>query len=144
MLTALFSPDAGFECETVAMHGRQYQVWDLQGEPAQGLPRKHYFAGQCAIVHFVDSSQPRRFGDSAAALADVLSADTLPPGAVVLVLANKQDQQEACSAPEVAAALGLQDLLEHRQWHIAPCVASDVGSLREALQWLQEQELVAL
>ena len=131
---------AGFECEEVKFGRLPLQVWDLQGEPARGLPRDHYYQGMAAIVFFVDSAEQGRFGDSAAALQELLSSPRLPTTAHLLVLANKQDQAGACSVEEVQQALGL-DSVSDRAWHIAGCNATDSGSVAEALEWLNTQTL---
>jgi len=131
---------AGFECEEVQLGEQPLQVWDLQGEPAKGLPRHHYYADMSAVVFFVDSADSDRFEGSARALREILASPRLPASAVLLVLANKQDKPNAHSVDQIQEVLSL-DSLSDREWHIAACTATDVTSVQESLGWLGTQVL---
>ena len=66
----------------------------------------------------------------------VLNDDGLR-GAVVLVLANKQDLPKAMRADQIADQLSLRTLRGH-DWYIQPCSAVKGDGILEGLEWLHK------
>ena len=96
--------------------------------------RRHYYLNTDALIYIVDSNDPSRFDEARDELHRVLSDDELR-GAVVLVLANKQDMPQSVAASKVADAMGLRSLSRHN-WYIQGCSAQTGEGLFECLDWL--------
>jgi GTP-binding protein SAR1 len=64
------------------------------------------------IVYIVDAVDRDRFQEAAIELHKLLAASTLPPGAPVLILANKVDLPHAAQQEELYYALGLDELAQ--------------------------------
>ena len=62
------------------------------------------------VVYIVDSVDRERFEEAAIELHKLLLADALPPGAPVLILANKVDLPHAATQEELWYSLGLDEL----------------------------------
>ena len=62
------------------------------------------------IVYIVDSVDRERFEEAAVELHKLLAAGALPPGAPVLILANKVDLPHAATQEELWYSLGLDEL----------------------------------
>ena len=67
------------------------------------------------IVYIVDAVDRERFPEAALELHKLLAASTLPPGAPVLILANKVDLPHAAQQEELYYALGLDELAQTAQ-----------------------------
>ena len=62
------------------------------------------------IVYIVDAVDRERFEEAAVELHKLLAASALPPGAPVLILANKVDLPHAATQEELWYSLGLDEL----------------------------------
>ena len=132
-------------------------MWDVGGQRTlRPFWRNHYEATD-ALVWVVDSADPARLPGAAAELSAVLSEERLA-GAVLLVLANKQDVGGAVGVGEVARALGLPgvgggeggegeaasaaslpSLTRGRPWVVlgtAAASGAEAGGLSAAFDWL--------
>ena len=67
----------------------------------------------------------------------LLDSDELD-GAVLLVLANKQDLKDAMTATEISENLGLHNVKSHN-WQIQSCCALTGEGLFEGLEWISQQ-----
>lgn len=96
----------------------------------------HYYLGTNAVIFVVDSNDRDRIQEARDELHQVLSADELR-GAVLLVLANKQDLPHAVCPSEMADKLGLHGL-KSRQWYIQATSATTGDGVCEGIDWLSE------
>jgi len=103
-------------------------------DPPLRPSRRYYYQNTDALIYIVDSADPSRFEEARNELHRVLSDDELR-GAVVLVLANKQDMLHSVEASKVADAMGLRSLSRHN-WYIQGCSAQTGEGLFEGLDWL--------
>jgi len=97
--------------------------------------------GTDAVIFVVDSADKDRIDDAAGAehsameeLQTMMGEDELK-GAVLLVLANKQDLPNALKMDEVSKRLGLANIRNH-DWFIQGCSATLGEGLYEGLDWL--------
>jgi ADP-ribosylation factor protein 1 len=78
------------------------------------------------IVFVVDSNDRERISEARDELASLLQDDELR-GAVVLVLANKQDLPDAMDTAELTDKLGMHNIRYH-DWYVqAACATSGSG-----------------
>ena len=94
--------------------------------------------GTCGVIFVVDLCDVERFPLVRKELHGILHEEELAH-AVVLILANKSDQQGAVSSEELAQALDLQ-LLESskRKFCVQRSVATTGEGLKEGLVWLSK------
>merc|ERR1711879_597414 len=98
-------PTIGFNVETVEYKNIGFTVWDIGGQDKIRKLWRHYYRGTHGVIFVVDSSDRDRIQDARDELWNLLGDDELR-GAVLLVLANKQDLPNAMLAAEVSKHLG--------------------------------------
>ncbi len=69
------------------------------------------------IVYVVDSSSPDRFSEAADALRGVMSHDRVE-GKPLLVLANKQDLNDACNEAQLTTAMALGEMIPEEKLQV--------------------------
>uniref|UniRef100_F6HCS0 ADP-ribosylation factor-related protein 1 n=1 Tax=Vitis vinifera TaxID=29760 RepID=F6HCS0_VITVI len=95
-----------------------------------------YYEEAHAVVFVIDASCPSRFEDSKSALEKVIRHEDLQ-GAPLLILANKQDLDNAASSDELARYLDLKNLDERIYMFEAVSTFDGMG-IKESMDWLVE------
>ena len=96
------------------------------------------FSGTCGVIFVVDVCDAERFPLVRKELHGILLEEELS-NAVVLILANKADQQNAVSSEELSKALDLQLLNESgRKYTVQRSVAITGEGLKDGLVWLSK------
>ncbi|XP_068120208.1 ADP-ribosylation factor-like protein 11 [Hyperolius riggenbachi] len=125
-------PSVGFNRETLdVVDDITLLVWDV-AFGAKGWPLiRHYLTDCDGVVFVVDSTDTELFMDAKWDLASLFTYtdDPLP----VIVLANKQDLEGACSPSQVACHLDLPKSRYHK-WDVFGCSAITGEGLKEALE----------
>ncbi|XP_031288060.1 ADP-ribosylation factor 1-like isoform X2 [Pistacia vera] len=127
-------PTVGFNVETVEYKNISFSVWDVGGQSQIRPLWRHYFQNTQGLIFVVDSKDRERISEARNELHRILGDNELSR-ATVLVLANKQDFQDAMPASEVADKLGLHSLGQ-RRWYIQSTSATSGQGLYEGLDWL--------
>lgn len=128
-------PTIGFNLETVQpVKHVSFTVWDVGGQDKIRALWKHYFQGSDGLVYIVDSADANRFSEAQDELKWILNADEMA-GVPLVVLANKQDLPNAHSPSEVAAKLGLPQLMG-RKWFIQGSSALTGSGVYEGMEEL--------
>ncbi|XP_073297771.1 uncharacterized protein [Primulina huaijiensis] len=104
-------PTVGLNIGRVEVSNTKLVFWDLGGQPGLRSIWEKYYEEAHAVIFVVDAACPSRFEDSKSALEKVLRHEDLQ-GAPLLILANKQDLEEAVSSDELARYLDLKKLDE--------------------------------
>merc|ERR550514_2541999 len=94
-------PTIGFNVETLAYKNIKFQVWDLGGQTSIRPYWRCYYPNTDAIIFVVDSCDGERLGIAKQELLAMLEEEELKD-AILLVLANKQDQKGALGAKEIS------------------------------------------
>lgn len=152
-------PTIGFNVEQVTYKNLKFQVWDLGGQTSIRPYWRCYYSNTDAIIYVVDSADRDRIGISKDELLYMLRVSKpnnrghstpIPihihwfcrflqedelAGAILVVLANKQDMQGCMSLAEVHRELGL-DALKDRTFQIFKTSATKGEGLDEAMDWL--------
>uniref|UniRef100_H3AW01 ADP ribosylation factor 5 n=1 Tax=Latimeria chalumnae TaxID=7897 RepID=H3AW01_LATCH len=102
-------PTIGFNVETVEYKNISFTVWDVGGQDKIRPLWRHYFQNTQVLIFVVDSNDRERIQEAAEELKKMLLEDELQ-GAVLLVLANKQDLPHAMSTSELTDKLELHTL----------------------------------
>lgn len=123
--------------ETVEYRNISFTVWDVGGQNKIRPLWRHYYQGTQGLIFVVDSNDPGRLNEAARELHSVLADDALI-GAVVLVLANKQDLPHAVQTSVVCDKMQLRSLNSKHEWYIQPCSAVQSQGLYEGLDWLSK------
>lgn len=130
-------PTIGFNVETVTYKNLKFQVWDLGGQTSIRPYWRCYYANTDAVIYVIDSQDSERLGVTKDELISMLSEEELK-GAVLMVLANKQDMPNAMTPAKITEALGLT-ALKTRTWQIFKTSAKTGEGLDTAMDWLVEQ-----
>ena len=100
------TPTVGFNVETVTYNKFNLTVWDAGGQDRLRAMWRYYYEGSDGVIFVVDASDVDRVAAAKTELHAMLH-DELLAKAPFLVIANKQDQPNALSGPELQEHLGL-------------------------------------
>lgn len=128
-------PTIGFNVEQVDYKNIRMSVWDVGGQEKIRKLWRHYYEGAQGVIFVVDANDRDRVKDAAQELHLMLSSDSMPRDAILLVFANKQDLPNAMTATELTDKLGLYSLRD-RQWYIQASTATSGEGLFEGIDWL--------
>eukprot|EP01084_Bolivina_argentea_P228443 385825_1 len=136
-------PTMGFNVNKVEFEGLEMTIWDVGGQERLRSVWKHYYNEVQAIVFVVDSNdRDRIFGkhakddDCVKFWIDLIANNSQLNDCIFLILANKQDQDQALTTNQVIDALDLCGKFRKRVWHVHPTIAIQNEGIDEAFRWL--------
>ncbi|XP_051142540.1 uncharacterized protein LOC127259327 isoform X1 [Andrographis paniculata] len=127
-------PTVGLNIGRVEMANTKLVFWDLGGQPGLRSIWEKYYEEAHAVIFVVDAACPSRFEESKSALEKVLQHEDLQ-GAPLLILANKQDLQDALSTDELSRYLDLKKL-DERLYTYQTISGYDGLGIKESINWL--------
>ncbi|GER25263.1 ADP-ribosylation factor [Striga asiatica] len=137
-------PTVGLNIGRVEVSNTKLIFWDLGGqnyrsakptmEPGLRSIWEKYYEEAHAVIYVIDAACPSRFEDSKSALEKVLRHEELQ-GAPLLILANKQDLEDAVSVDELSQYLDLKKLDERVYTYQAVSAIDGLG-IKESVNWL--------
>ncbi|KAL8543931.1 hypothetical protein ACS0TY_004471 [Phlomoides rotata] len=127
-------PTVGLNIGRVEVSNTKLAFWDLGGQPGLRSIWEKYYEEAHAVIYVVDAACPSRFEDSKSALEKVLHHEDLQ-GAPVLILANKQDLEDAVPTDELAQYLDMKMLNELVHTFQAVSAFDGLG-IKESVNWL--------
>ncbi|CAF1071677.1 unnamed protein product [Adineta ricciae] len=130
-------PTIGFNVETIApCRGISLTVWDVGGQDHLRTLWHHYFDNVDGLVFVIDSTDSRRLGIARAELEGIYQHDAMK-NVPLIVLANKQDADDAIPAEQIARKL---DLIEwpDDSYYIIPCCALSGDGITDAFTTLAQ------
>ncbi|CAA2981577.1 ADP-ribosylation factor-related protein 1-like [Olea europaea var. sylvestris] len=127
-------PTVGLNIGRVEVSNAKLVFWDLGGQPGLRSIWEKYYEEAHAVVYVIDAACPSRFEDSKSALDKVLRHEDLQ-GSPLLILANKQDLEDAVSADELAQYLDLKKLDESLYTFQGVSAVDGLG-IKESINWL--------
>jgi len=131
-------PTIGYNVETISVPPLEFMVWDVSGQERLRSFWRHYYHGTCGVIFVVDVCDAERFPMVRRELHGILQEEELSQ-AVVLILANKADQQNAVSTQELSQALELELLdASGRKYHVQRSVALTGEGLKDGVIWLSK------
>ncbi|GLG93683.1 hypothetical protein R5R35_012981 [Gryllus longicercus] len=135
----------GFNVEKFRNKNVGFTAFDMSGQGRYRDLWEHYYKECQGIIFVVDSSDRLRL----VVVRDELDLLLQHPDVTgrripILFFANKMDIREALSSVKIAAALGLERILD-KPWHICASNALTGEGLQEGVEWLTQQirELVS-
>ena len=136
-------PTIGFNVETVVNNNVIFQVWDTGHNRNTARLVEHYYPNTQGIIFVVDCCDRDRLPEAKEVMERILANEHLQ-AIPLLVLANKQDLNEAVEPMELVGRLGLDKYAEEghpqrgRRWSMQGCVATRGEGLQEGLDWLAQ------
>ncbi|CAA0830069.1 GTP-binding protein 1 [Striga hermonthica] len=127
-------PTVGLNIGRVEVSNTKLIFWDLGGQPGLRSIWEKYYEEAHAVIYVIDAACPSRFEDSKSALEKVLRHEDLQ-GAPLLILANKQDLEDAVSVDELSQYLDLKKL-DERVYTFQAVSAIDGLGIKESVNWL--------
>uniref|UniRef100_A0A8C1CT73 ADP-ribosylation factor-like protein 3 n=1 Tax=Cyprinus carpio carpio TaxID=630221 RepID=A0A8C1CT73_CYPCA len=115
------TPTQGFNIKSVQSQGFKLNVWDIGGQRKIRPYWRNYFENTDLLIYVIDSSDRKRFDETAQELAELLDEEKLNM-VPLLIFANKHDMTMAATAAEIAESLNLHTIRD-RIWQIQPCSA---------------------
>ena len=130
------APTFGFTIQTANLFSYQVNFWDLGGQSSIRVFWRNYFEEIVdGIIWVVDSTDENRLELAKHELHAVLKSDLHCP---VLIVANKQDLEEALSGDAVIKMLNLNNLT----YRVLECSALEDDLSLDSVEWLLNQEVV--
>ncbi|XP_047445427.1 ADP-ribosylation factor-like protein 14 [Mugil cephalus] len=108
-------------------------LWDIGG---QGRMRQHwedFHQNASAIVFVVDSSDRGRLNEAQRELENTLRGEHLK-GRPLILLANKQDVDNAVTVTELKDRFNLKKTCSGRDWFVQPCSATTGFGVEDAFR----------
>lgn len=130
-------PTVGFNVETIKYKNILINAWDVGGQDRLRALWRHYFSGTDILVFVVDTADLSRLEKAKTELYKVLSDKELK-NCEIVILANKQDLDNAINPKELIEKFDLNSLSTH-QWKIIPTVAINGTGLPELLDWISNK-----
>lgn len=106
------TPTQGFNAVSINREDLQIEFLEIGGKEHLRAYWPRYMSKAMVLVFVVDSSDADHFPLARKHLHDLLATDPLLP---LVLLANKQDQQGACSITELHEALSLAEIGDQRK-----------------------------
>ena len=130
------APTIGFNVEKKKIGSVELCMLDVGGSSKVRDLWIHYLEDSAAVIYVVDAADTDKFEE----IADLIRRNSEYPCMKfkpVLVLANKQDLEDAFSAEDVEQKLGLSDALgDYRPWKCMPVSGKTKDGVLEAFTWL--------
>ena len=121
----------GFNVETISpCRGISLTVWDVGGQDHLRTLWHHYFDNVDGLVFVVDSTDNRRLHVARAELEGTYQHDSMK-NVPLIVLANKQDADDALTAEHIAQKLNLVEW-PNGSYYVIPCCALTGDGLTDA------------
>lgn len=120
--------------ETIHYKNIDFTAWDVGGRDKIRPLYRHYFANTQALIYVIDSNDRERVKSAGEELASMLREDELRE-AVLVVLANKQDLENAMSVDEVSKSIEFDGIRLRKKTILGTCATSGEG-LHEAFEWM--------
>ena len=130
------APTFGFHIHSAEIASYNVNFWDLGGQSSIRVFWRNYFEEIVdGIIWVVDSTDRNRLDLAKSELHAVLKSDLNCP---VLIVANKQDLEDALSGDEISKRLELQDLT----CQVLECSALEDDPQIKSVEWLLNENLV--
>ncbi|KAH7731997.1 ADP-ribosylation factor-like protein 3 [Aphelenchoides avenae] len=130
------TPTQGFNIKSVIADDIKLNVWDIGGQRKIRPYWKNYFENTDVLIYVIDSSDRKRFDETALELSELLDEDKLK-NVPVLIFANKQDLLTAAKASEIADSLELVKIRD-RSWQIQACSAVSGEGIKDGMEWISK------
>nr|CAD2186010.1 unnamed protein product [Meloidogyne enterolobii] len=111
-------------------------VWDIGGQRKIRPYWKNYFDNTDVLIYVIDSSDRKRFDETAMELSELLEEEKLK-NVPMLVFANKQDLLTSAKASEIAGGLQLVKIRD-RSWQIQACSALSGEGIKDGMEWISK------
>jgi len=129
-------PTVGQNIGAVDVGGTKLTVWDLGGQERLQKLWSQYYEDADGVLFVIDSADEARFPEAKEALERVMGDPELSTAKPVLVLANKQDLDDAALPGTVAEAIGLPEWTTARSAHIQSMSALSGEGIQAGLDWI--------
>ena len=130
------TPTQGFNIKSVMAEDVRLNVWDIGGQRKIRPYWKNYFDNTDVLIYVIDSSDRKRFDETAMELSELLEEEKLK-NVPVLIFANKQDLLTAAKASEIAGGLQLVKIRD-RSWQIQACSALSGEGIKDGMEWISK------
>lgn len=127
-------PTIGFNVETINYKNISFTAWDVGGRDKIRPLYRHYYVNTQALIFVIDSNDRERIKDARETLDSMIREDELRDS-ILVVLANKQDLENAMSVDEVKKEIGFDDIRVRAKTVIGTCAITGQG-LYEAFEWM--------
>ena len=124
---------SSFSVETIQLEDKRILVWSIEGFEKIRCLWKHHFTNSSGIIFVIDSTDREKIPLAAKEIRSLMEEPELV-NCPLLVLANKQDDQDAMSENEIISKLRLDDF--KREWKVQSCSAYTGQGLKQGLDQL--------
>ena len=132
------TPTVGLNIARARANGLRLMFWDLGGQRGLRSIWDKYYLEAHGLVFVVDSTDQARLDEAGEELAKVMDHGEMD-GVPVLLLANKQDVDDAVPAADVTGRMAVAHMDDAtRQVRVQAVSATEGMGIDEGLEWLCE------
>ncbi|OTF71870.1 ADP-ribosylation factor-like protein 2-like protein [Euroglyphus maynei] len=117
-----------------SLNSYNLNIWDVGGQKSLRAYWKNYYEDTDGLIFVIDSCDRLRLADCKKQLQEIIIEERLL-GATMLILANKQDIENALTEKEIEDYLELDKIKSHH-WKIFSCSAIAGTNIFESMDWL--------
>ncbi|CAO1613958.1 unnamed protein product [Sympodiomycopsis kandeliae] len=134
------SPTLGFDIKSLQFSNYTLNIWDIGGQKVLRPFWKNYFERTDGLIWVIDSADQIRMQECKEELWNLIVKEDRLSTCSLLVLANKQDLDNAMSLQEISRELDLENLIRQRGGNakILACSAVAATGYEVGLQWVVE------
>jgi ADP-ribosylation factor related protein 1 len=112
--------------------------WDLGGQNSFRVIWDKYYNEAHGLIYVVDSSDENRLNEAVTTFEDLIKHTDLA-NIPVLIMANKQDLNGACSIEKIEEKFHVADVLRSRPCQVQLCSAYTREGIEDAMNYLMEK-----
>ena len=131
-------PTIGFNVETLQYKNIKFQVWDLGGQSSFRVIWDKYYSEAHGLIYVVDSSDEARLQEAVSTFAGLIKHTDLS-NIPVLIMANKQDLDGACSIEKIEEIFDVKMILRKRPCYVQLCSAYTREGIEDGMNYLMEK-----
>ena len=125
-------PSIGFNLECIYYKGCNFTLWNLGGDSKNRIMWRHYFQNAHGIILVIDSTDKDIIEDVNEEIR-FLSIEEDLKGCPILIMANRQDLENALSPEEIKKGLGE---ITERKFEVKGTSAKTGQGIQEAYEWI--------
>ena len=125
-------PSIGFNLECIYYKGCNFTLWILGGDSKNRVMWRNYFQNAHAIILVIDSTDKDNIEDANEEIRK-LSIEEELKGCPILIMANRQDLENALSPEEIKKELGE---ITERKFDVKGTSAKTGQGIQEAFEWI--------
>ena len=131
-------PTIGLNIGRIELNNVKAIFWDLGGQSSFRVIWDKYYSEAHGLIYVVDSSDEARLQEAVSTFAGLIKHTDLS-NIPVLIMANKQDLDGACSIEKIEEIFDVKMILRKRPCYVQLCSAYTREGIEDGMNYLKEK-----